>query len=182
MGGISNQHWQNFFLSVQCSFSKKSLCLFLEITDQAQFSWVQLSRSVMSDSLWPYESQHARLPCPSSSKVNKTWLLCYLQIFHYVRRAWSQSLRWRSFSRMFLDVEWWTRWDSGLGRSWWWLPLSLRAWQDRLCRAQLIRNRLGRKQLLKWTRSLCVRRIDLRSQIQLVIKWRTGLLEIRQRK
>lgn len=94
----------------------------------------------------------------SSSEVNKTWLLCYLQIFHYVQRVWSQSLRWRSFSRMFLGMVWWTRWDSGLGRSWWWLPLSLRAWQDRLCRAQLIRNRLGRKQLLKWTPSLCVKK------------------------
>ena len=31
----------------------------------SQFSWVQFSRSVMSDSLWPYESQHARPPCPS---------------------------------------------------------------------------------------------------------------------
>ena len=30
-----------------------------------QFSSVQLSRSVMSDSLWPHESQHTRLSCPS---------------------------------------------------------------------------------------------------------------------
>ena len=29
------------------------------------FSSVQFSRSVLSDSLWPYESQHARPPCPS---------------------------------------------------------------------------------------------------------------------
>ena len=29
------------------------------------FSLVQLSRSVMSDSLWPHELQHARPPCPS---------------------------------------------------------------------------------------------------------------------
>ena len=29
------------------------------------FSSVQFSCSVMSDSLWPYESQHARPPCPS---------------------------------------------------------------------------------------------------------------------
>ena len=28
---------------------------------------VQFSRSVMSDSLWPYELQHARPPCPSPS-------------------------------------------------------------------------------------------------------------------
>ena len=29
------------------------------------FSSVQFSHSVMSDSLWPHESQHARPPCPS---------------------------------------------------------------------------------------------------------------------
>jgi len=29
------------------------------------FSSVQFSRSVMSDSLWPHESQHTRPPCPS---------------------------------------------------------------------------------------------------------------------
>ena len=30
-----------------------------------QFRSVQCSHSVMSDSLWPHESQHARPPCPS---------------------------------------------------------------------------------------------------------------------
>ena len=30
-----------------------------------QFSTVQLFSSVMSNSLWPHESQHARPPCPS---------------------------------------------------------------------------------------------------------------------
>jgi len=30
-----------------------------------QFSSVQFSLSIMSDSLWPHESQHARPPCPS---------------------------------------------------------------------------------------------------------------------
>ena len=34
---------------------------------QLFFSWhsVQFSQSVMSDSLWPHESQHTRPPCPS---------------------------------------------------------------------------------------------------------------------
>ena len=32
---------------------------------QHQFSLVQFSRSVVSDSLWPHEPQHARPPCPS---------------------------------------------------------------------------------------------------------------------
>ena len=31
----------------------------------SSFLSVQFSRSVMSDSLWPHESQHARPPCPS---------------------------------------------------------------------------------------------------------------------
>ena len=30
-----------------------------------QFSSVQFSRSVVSDSLWPHDSQHTRPPCPS---------------------------------------------------------------------------------------------------------------------
>ena len=30
-----------------------------------KFSSVHFSRSVLSDSLWPHESQHARPPCPS---------------------------------------------------------------------------------------------------------------------
>ena len=33
--------------------------------DNIQFSSVQFSCSVMCDSLWPHESQHARPPCPS---------------------------------------------------------------------------------------------------------------------
>ena len=33
--------------------------------NKAQFISVQFSRSVVSDSLWPRESQHARPPCPS---------------------------------------------------------------------------------------------------------------------
>ena len=32
-----------------------------------QWSSVQFSCSVVSDSLWPHELQHARLPCPSST-------------------------------------------------------------------------------------------------------------------
>ena len=40
--------------------------LVLEVlVDHHQFSSVQFSCSVVSDSLWPHESQHARPPCPS---------------------------------------------------------------------------------------------------------------------
>ena len=35
------------------------------LPDLLQFSSVQLSCSVLSDSLWPHESQHTRPPCPS---------------------------------------------------------------------------------------------------------------------
>ena len=35
------------------------------ITETSGFYSVQFSRSVVSDSLWPHESQHARPPCPS---------------------------------------------------------------------------------------------------------------------
>ena len=33
--------------------------------NSVQFSLVQFSHSVVSDSLWPHESQHSRPPCPS---------------------------------------------------------------------------------------------------------------------
>ena len=49
------------------------------------FSSVQFSRSVMSDSLWPHESQQARPPCPSpapgaysNSCLSSRW--CHLTI------------------------------------------------------------------------------------------------------
>ena len=37
----------------------------LSLSHQGSLSSVQFSRSVVSDSLWPHESQHARLPSPS---------------------------------------------------------------------------------------------------------------------
>ena len=40
-------------------------CLFTYMQSSVQFSSVQSRRSVVSNSLWPHESQHARLPCPS---------------------------------------------------------------------------------------------------------------------
>ena len=39
--------------------------LFQWVSSSHQFSSVQFSRSVVSDSLWPHELQHTRLPCPS---------------------------------------------------------------------------------------------------------------------
>ena len=45
--------------------SKKIYQWPISIFAQHQFSSVQFSRSVVSDSLWPHESQHAMPPCPS---------------------------------------------------------------------------------------------------------------------
>ena len=42
--------------SISCHISKQKM---------SQFSSVQFSHSVVSDSLWPHELQHARPPCPS---------------------------------------------------------------------------------------------------------------------
>ena len=39
--------------------------LFQWVSSSHQFSSVQFSRSVVSDSLWPHGLQHAGLPCPS---------------------------------------------------------------------------------------------------------------------
>ena len=41
------------------------LICFLRNLYAGQFSSVQFSRSVVSDSLWPHELQHTRPPCPS---------------------------------------------------------------------------------------------------------------------
>ena len=50
--------WINLFLSV--IFSPLST-----LYDYAHSSSLQFNLSVVSDSLWPYGLQHARLPCPS---------------------------------------------------------------------------------------------------------------------
>ena len=39
--------------------------IWIFVTVSSWFSSVQFSLSVVSDSLWPHESQHARPPCPS---------------------------------------------------------------------------------------------------------------------
>ena len=44
-----------------------SPALQMDSSPLSHFGSVQFSRSVVSDSLWPHESQHARSPCPSST-------------------------------------------------------------------------------------------------------------------
>ena len=47
---------------------KNDISKALEVADKClKGRWVQFSRSVVSDSLRPHESQHARPPCPSPS-------------------------------------------------------------------------------------------------------------------
>ena len=56
--------WKHQFFSVQSSlWSNSHIPIWL--LEKPEFSSVQFSRSVMSDSLQPHELQHARPPCPS---------------------------------------------------------------------------------------------------------------------
>ena len=59
------------------------------ITYESNFSSVQFSHSVVSDSLWPHELQHTRAPCPSptpglhsNSRPSSRW--CYPAISSFV--------------------------------------------------------------------------------------------------
>ena len=51
----------NYCCEIFTNFTMKKV----EIDDASHFSSVQFSRSVMSNSLQPHESQHTRPPCPS---------------------------------------------------------------------------------------------------------------------
>ena len=59
--------FQSPFHKISVRFTKlaSSVRMYLLCTVDWLFSSVQVSRSVMSDSLRPHESQHARPPCPS---------------------------------------------------------------------------------------------------------------------
>ena len=50
---------------LKVSWGEKILYLQRNKNKKVQFSSVQFSHSVVSNSLWPHESQHARPPCPS---------------------------------------------------------------------------------------------------------------------
>ena len=52
-------------IAVMCKLRPLEVNGFIKVTEPA--SSVQFSRLVVSDSLWPHESQHARPPCPSPS-------------------------------------------------------------------------------------------------------------------
>ena len=60
----------------KCFMWKCVICYFLNNVldwDRHQFSSVQFSRSVVSDSLQPHESQHTRPPCPSPTPGVLLW-------------------------------------------------------------------------------------------------------------
>ena len=66
----AKRHWRASRWKVKVESEKAALKLNIQKTKiiasgLIQFSSVQFSRSVVSDSLWPHESQHARPPCPS---------------------------------------------------------------------------------------------------------------------
>ena len=51
--------------TIQCRERAQRSARVLHLGNVFQFGSVQFSHSVMSDSLWPHESQHTRPPCPS---------------------------------------------------------------------------------------------------------------------
>ena len=53
-----------FHLLVMCRLLLSTL-YYIYLTVLSHFRSDQISHSVVSDSLWPHESQHARPPCPS---------------------------------------------------------------------------------------------------------------------
>ena len=66
------------------------------------FSSVQFSRSVVSDSLRPHESQHARPPCPPPTPITvvfymEFWTLCILRLSAVlsIKYTISSGLPWR---------------------------------------------------------------------------------------
>ena len=56
------------------SFRYINICQSLIRLGMHQFSSVQFSHSVMSDSLWPHGLQHTRRPCPSATLFNSSAL------------------------------------------------------------------------------------------------------------
>ena len=76
---------QNITSAVNWGFRRANSKLYCQITLSSSEQSVQFSHSVVSDSLQPHESQHARLPCPSpapgvysNSCPSSRW--CYLTI------------------------------------------------------------------------------------------------------
>ena len=58
---------ENFYILRDFFILRSRIVGLMYVFTFIQFSSVQFSRSVVSDSLWPHESQQAKPPCPSPS-------------------------------------------------------------------------------------------------------------------
>ena len=87
-----------FFLTIYlaicvCVYTYIHVQTYIYVYIHVKFSSVQFSRSVVSDSLQPHESQHARPPCPppppgvhSDSRPSSRWVNTYAHMYACVLR------------------------------------------------------------------------------------------------
>ena len=62
-----------------------NICNFILLCNYSlMFSSVQFSRSVVSDSLWPHESQYARPPCPSPTPPKLIYIESVMPSSHLI--------------------------------------------------------------------------------------------------
>ena len=69
---VCKQIYTLSLLIILKNWKKKQMSFNCKWIDKVWFSSVQFSGSVVSDSLRPHESQHARPPCPSYMQLNST--------------------------------------------------------------------------------------------------------------
>ena len=91
---------------VCCSMSSSNCCFLtcIQVSQEAgQFSSVQLSRSVVSDSVWPHRRQSTRFPIPG---ILQSRTLEWAAI--YFSNVWKGKVKVKSLSRvdklLFLDL------------------------------------------------------------------------------
>ena len=99
--------------------------LFILVSTDPQFSSVQFSRSVMSDSLRPHEPQHARPPCPSptpgvypnpcplgrwchptTSSLSSPFSSCLQSFIEVIATVSSNTFGWFCLLLNILKIEW----------------------------------------------------------------------------
>ena len=122
----------SFFIIFVKKVLSNGVCLIWKIlVESHQFSSVQFSCSIVSDSLWPHESQHTRPPCPlatpkvyPNSRPSSRW--CYPAISSSVI---SFSSRLQSFpaSESFQVSQFVASGDQSIGvsTSAWVLPMNI---------------------------------------------------------
>ena len=112
----------NLLVSQSITWEKQRNEIVLALGVGFQFSSVQFSRSVVSDSLRPHESQHARPPCPSptpgvhsdSHPSSQWWIHPAISFSVVLFSSCSQSLpASESFpmSQLFLHMRWPKYWS-----------------------------------------------------------------------